>query len=368
MLELLKKRKFQGNLRSLRSTAELIDFSSNDYLGMARARTLYNRVASEMQNLTNGGLLNGLGSTGSRLLTGNSCYAEEQESKIAFFHGYEAGLFFSCGYMANVGLLSAVAQEGDRILYDIHVHASSYDGLRLSKANCLPWRHNDIQHLQKRLKAPHPKKGKTFVCIESVYSMDGTKAPLEEICQLCSEHEALLIVDEAHALGVFGPQGSGLVREKGLARFVFAQVNTFGKALGVHGAIVLGSDLLKQYLINFSRPCIYTTALPLHALVSISLAYEEMKVLDEERINLQQLIRYFCLIRKGEQSSTPIQPVKIGDPFKARELADLLRKGGFNVSVILSPTVPRGQECLRICLHAFNTLNQIDQLVELLNA
>lgn len=235
----LVKRKKIGNLRQLQLPASHmpIDFSSNDYLGLARSTQLAVAVLKEVEKYS--GPLNGHGSTGSRLLTGNSLYAHELEDAIARFHGFEAGLLFGCGYMANVGLISAVAGNGDTIIYDAGVHASMMDGMRLSRAQAYPFRHNDLDHLEHRLKNL-PREGDLFICVESLYSTDGSKAPLGEICRLAKQYEGHVIVDEAHAVGVQGVSGKGLVAEYDLTADVFAQIVTFGKALGTHGAIVLG--------------------------------------------------------------------------------------------------------------------------------
>ncbi|MBA3722265.1 MAG: pyridoxal phosphate-dependent aminotransferase family protein [Parachlamydiaceae bacterium] len=361
----ITKRKNDANYRTLNSAnPNLIDFSSNDYLGLSRSTKLHETIQIEYKNLVSKFPSNFLGSTGSRLLTGNTTYVEELEQQIVSFHGYEAGLLFNCGYMANVGLITAVATSSDIIIYDAHVHASTHDGVRLSRAYSYPFRHNDMNHLEHRLKHV-PKRTNLFVCIESIYSIDGSIAPLEQICQLCFHYHALLIVDEAHAVGIYGADGEGLISEKKLNQYVFAQVTTFGKALGVYGAIVMGSHSLREYLINFSRPFIYTTALPLHALVAIKCAYQILPNLNKERSHLRSLITHIqTLIKTGFGSQ--IQFVKVKNNHEAHQLSQYLAKNGFDVRSILSPTVPRGEECLRICLHAFNTIHETNELISLL--
>ncbi len=266
----LHKREKIGNIRQLQISPNVIDFSSNDYLGLARSKVLGNLIAEELSKYKSH--LNGFGSTGSRLLTGNSRYAQDLEAKIAAFHGFEAGLLFICGYMANVGLLSTIASKDDCILFDTGVHASTHDGISLSRAAAFAFKHNDTVHLKNRLENC-PSKGNRFICIESIYSTDGSQAPLKEICRLAKEYGAYLIVDEAHAVGVCGYQGRGLVAEQNLCSFVYAQVTTFGKAIGTQGAIILGGQTLKQSLINFATSYIYTTALPFYSLVAISCSY-----------------------------------------------------------------------------------------------
>ena len=263
----LQKREEENLLRQLKHETQLVDLSSNDYLGFAR-NTKFNQDTYKEIEKTGFHLS---GSTGSRLLTGNTRYAENLEEKIAAFHHVEAALLFNSGYTANLGLLSSIAQREDTFIYDSFCHASIIDGIRLGKAERkYKFEHNDVADLEKKLRHA---TGNVFIVVESIYSMDGDFAPLPEIINLCKQSGAHLIVDEAHSTGVFGPEGKGItVAEKSEAD-VFARVFTFGKALGTHGAVVAGAKTLKDYLINFSRPIIYTTALPFHALASINVAY-----------------------------------------------------------------------------------------------
>ena len=356
---LLKRTKL-GNLRTLQIIQSPIDFSSNDYLGLARSSQLAMSVLQECQlHLSH---LNGLGSTGSRLLTGNSLYAKELEERIAKFHGYEAGLLFNCGYMANVGLLTAITNQDSLIFFDAAVHASTHDGIRLSRAKAFPFRHNDLKSLENRLKSC-TTQGDRFICIESIYSTDGSMAELLEISQLTREYEAHLIVDEAHAVGACGPKGRGFVAEHNLTAHVFAQVTTFGKALGTYGAIVLGSHTLKQALINFATSYIYTTALPFQTLAAIKCSYDLFPGMDPERNHLQKLIQIF---RKSYPSSSMshIQSVPIEGNEAVKRTAQALIQQGFDLRPLMSPTVQRGEELLRLCLHAFNTESELLQLID----
>lgn len=355
----LLKRSKLGNLRTLKITQPMIDFSSNDYLGLARSPQLATSVFQEWQmHLSH---LNGLGSTGSRLLTGNSLYAQELEEKIAKFHDYEAGLLFSCGYMANMGLLTAITNQESVIFYDATVHASTHDGIRLSRAQAFPFRHNDLEHLENRLKS-RSSEGDRFICIESIYSTDGSMAPLTEISQLAREYKAHLIVDEAHAVGACGPKGRGLVAEHNLTAHVFAQVTTFGKALGTYGAIVLGNHTLKQALINFATSYIYTTALPFQTLAAIKCSYDLFPKMDQERDHLQKLIQIFRASYPSS-SMSHIQSVPIEGNEAVKHAAQAIVKQGFDVRPLMSPTVQRGHEVLRVCLHAFNTNDELTQLI-----
>lgn len=356
----LLKRKALGNLRQLKLTGSLIDFSSNDYLGLARSSELAKSVLQEWQMHSNH--LSGFGSTGSRLLTGNSRYTQDLEDRIAKFHGYKAGVLFSCGYMANLGLLSAIGSPESVFFFDAGVHASTRDGIRLSQARAFPFKHNNLEHLEQRLKNSS-LSGDRFICIESIYSTDGSTAPLLEISQLAQKYGAHLIVDEAHAVGVCGPHGRGLIAEYQLTSQVFAQITTFGKALGTYGAIVLGNPTLKQVLINFATSYIYTTALPFQALAAIKCSYAVFPKMEKERQHLQNLIRIFHESYRSF-STTPIQSVPIAGNKAIKCAAQILTALGFDVRPLLSPTVQQGQELLRICLHAFNTESELALLLK----
>lgn len=343
-----------GTLRSLVYAEGKVDFSSNDYFGFARSG--YFRLPPDTALPA--------GATGSRSITGNSELAEKTEALIARFHGREAALIFNTGYMANVGLFSCLAGKGDTYISDEYIHASMIDGMRLSYAQRLRFRHNDLPDLEKKLRIAG---GRKIVAVESLYSMDGDLAPLSEIAALCRAHNALLVVDEAHATGVYGPKGEGLVAAHGLQEEVYAVVHTFGKALGLHGAVVTGSKVLRSYLLNQARSFIYTTALPPHIYLQLQQAYAQLPAAD--RSGLQQLVEYF---RKGTgtfehigflESQSPIQGILVGDNFRTRAVATHLFEQGFFVRPILSPTVPVGKERIRICLHSFNSEQQIDDLL-----
>lgn len=352
----LEKRKQAGNIRQLKIIEDLIDFSSNDYLGLAKSKELFDSISSRWQQHLQ------VGSGGSRLLTGNSPCVEKLEMQIAKFHGFETGLLFGTGYLANIGLITAVAQSGDIIIYDTEMHASTLDGIRLSKALAYPFRHNDLIHLEKRL-IDITLKGNLFICVESVYSTDGSMAPLKEISVLAKRYGAYLIVDEAHAIGLIGNEGRGVVAMLGLEENVFAMVATFGKGPGVYGAIVLGSELLKKSLINFARPVIYTTALPFYNLAAIECSYAIFPKLENERRHVRKLIEMFR-IAYPEASTTHIQCVRVKGNQQALALSQRLAEKGFDVRALLSPTIRRGHERLRICLHVFNTEEHLKGLIE----
>jgi 8-amino-7-oxononanoate synthase len=361
----LLERKRKGNFRELKVAENLIDFSSNDYLGFARCHQLHLAIENEWRRQKNS-YSAFIGATGSRLLTGNHRYAEDLEQSIAEFHDAEAGLIFNSGYLANMALISTVVQPEDTVIFDTCLHASTREGMQSCKCRRLPWRHNDLEHLERRLKQKQ-KSGNAFVCVESIYSCDGTQAPLQEICDLCSRYEAYLIVDEAHATGIIGEQGKGLVVHHQCQTQVFARVHTFSKALGCQGAIVLGSAQLKELLVNYAWPFIYTTALSLPSFVAIACAYEKLRDSEKERQKLNELVRYFKRHVEASQlsfidSKTPIQAICFSGNHRVQSISQYIAQRGFDVRALMSPTVQQGYERLRICLHAFNAEGQIDDL------
>jgi 8-amino-7-oxononanoate synthase len=354
----LDQRKEENALRELRiASGENIDFFTNDYLGFAKDSADWNPQDFKW------------GSTGSRLLGGNDASHEELENFLAEFHQSPSALLFNSGYSANTGLFSCIAKRGDTFIYDEYVHASIRDGIRLSLANSWSFLHNDLDYLEKKLISA---KGNIFVIVESVYSMDGDFAPLKELISICEKYGASLIVDEAHANGIFGKNGEGKVAQENLQEKVFARILTFGKALGSHGAVVLGSENLKDYLINFSRPFIYTTALPPVAANHIRHQYERLMTESACRQNLFSLIGYFNsrkeelgnLIEVSPRSDSAIQTIIIPGNEKVRMLSKKLLENKLDVRPILSPTVPEGKERLRICLHSFNSEKEVDLLLD----
>jgi 8-amino-7-oxononanoate synthase len=363
MSDKLGDRKAAGILRTLKPENGLIDFCSNDYLGFARSEHLKEGIEMEVGRYP----ASFTGSTGSRLLAGNLNYAEELERQIAKFHQAEAGLIFNSGYDANVGLFSSLPQKGDTIICDELVHASIIDGARLSHANRYTFRHNDLQSLEGKLKQA---KGVCYVVIESVYSMDGDTPPIADILALAGQYSAYLIVDEAHAVGLYP---AGLVVHLRLQDRVFARIVTFGKALGCHGAIVLGSNLLRDYLINFARSFIYTTAAPFHQLAAVKMAYALLPDAESDINTLHGHIAFFKqkLNINSEYTLLPsdsaIQCIVLNSNEKARQAAEKLQAAGFDVRPIFSPTVPAGAERIRICIHSFNTLEQISSLTSAIN-
>jgi 8-amino-7-oxononanoate synthase len=363
----LAERVQEGNLRTLRSARAPIDFFSNDYLGLVTTGALAGAIAAA-------GGTHSTGSTGSRLLSGNTAQTEALEARIAAFHGAEAALLFNSGYDANIGLLSAIASRHTTILSDELIHASLIDGIRLALCTRkYKFAHNNLADLEEKL-SQHTAAGPVIVVVESIYSMDGDCAPLAAIAALCHRYHAQLVVDEAHATGIFGHHGAGLTDALGLNHSVFARVHTFGKAMGCHGAVVVGSALLRQYLINFSRSFIYTTALPGHSVQAIACAYNHLAAPSFSNSHLHALIHHFRQLISVSgipgfiNSVSPIQALIVGNNTRCAALAARLQAAGLQVNAILHPTVPAGSERLRVCLHSFNTLEDINTLFRLLAA
>lgn len=356
--ERLNTRLADNALRYLKTETSLTDFCSNDYLGFSRSAELKHLFEAELSNYPD----YKLGSTGSRLLAGNNQFTEDLETAISEFHNCEASLLFNSGYDANVGIFSSLPQRGDTIICDEYIHASIVDGARLSHAARFVFKHNDMDSLEQKLKAA---RGRIYIGVESVYSMNGDEAPLTEICALAEKYNAAVIADEAHAIGVFGKHGRGIVDELNLGSKVFARIVTFGKALGVHGAAILGSAELRSYLINYARTFIYTTAPSFISTLAIKTSYDYLKLKDHQE-DLHQRIRLFRTklntIVSLADSRSGIQILLVSGNTQARELASRLQQAGFDIRAILSPSVPPGSERLRICLHNHNSFEEIEAL------
>jgi 8-amino-7-oxononanoate synthase len=378
----LKNRERENSLRKLGTPNTLIDFASNDYLGFSKNNTIFSR-ASEILKRDN---LEANGATGSRLLSGNHKIYTETEKIIASFHNSEDALVFNSGYDANIGFFSSVPQRGDIILYDELCHASIRDGIRMSNAKAFKFKHNDLKDLSKLLnkKMNHSlplgemslgqiglvTPDQIYIVTESIFSMDGDQPDLQAIASISQKYKCNLVVDEAHAVGVFGKKGEGLVQELGLEDAVFARIITFGKAMGCHGAAILGSSGLKKYLVNFARSFIYTTGLPPHAVATIQAAYHEL----ENGTTARELLKSNITILQNEvikndleidfiSSNSAIHSIVTPGNAQVKKVSEEIKTLGFDVKPILSPTVTEGRERLRICLHSYNTKDQIQQLV-----
>jgi len=343
------------SLRQLRLPDGKTDFCSNDYLGIVKNHKLPTTNHKLSQ-----------GSTGSRLLSGNYPLIEEVEKEIAVFHQAQTALLCNSGYDANIGLLACVPQKGDTVLYDQLCHASIRDGIRLSFARSFSFAHNGLADLEKKIQHA---TGTIFIVTESVFSMDGDVCPLVELVTIAQKNNAHLIIDEAHATGVVGENGEGLVQQLQMQENIFARIHTFGKACGCHGAVVLGSGALSEYLVNFARSFVYSTALPEQAVAAIKESYRVFPGMHAERKQLQQLIEQFQVAEIGydkPDSSTPIQAVVIPGNETVKRVAERLQGNGLDVRAILYPTVPKGKERLRIVLHAFNTGEEVEKLISVL--
>ncbi|KAI1079912.1 PLP-dependent transferase [Whalleya microplaca] len=422
---LLARRKSRNKLRSLSATFPgCVDFSSNGYLSLSTnpeiQKTLLARLeaevaasasASKIDNRSNDAPRSSiLGSGGSRLLDGNSPFAEALEAKIAAFHGAEAGLLFTSAFDANVGLLSCVPQPGDVILYDELIHASVHDGMRQSRAaKKVPFAHASVaESARRRGVAGQPEnasnvkglgevleqllidegnrdvrqgKANVFICIEGLYSMDGDIPALKEVVETVDQYLPLgngyIIVDEVHSVGIFGDQGRGLVCELGLEHRIWARILGFGKAMGCAGGIVLCSPTTRAYLINYARSLIYTTSMTFTSLASIDVVYDYLisgqskplrqqldKLIQDTHRRLQDLNgrqrppQHILHVQKTI-SKSPVIPIFTASP---RNLAEYCQRCGFMVRPIVAPTVPAGTERVRICLHAGNTIEQVEGL------
>jgi 8-amino-7-oxononanoate synthase len=356
----LDERKEGDLLRSLVLHNGLVDFCSNDYLGIARNRLLDTYMQTGDRH----------GSGGSRSLAGNSALAEATERLIASFHDAQAALLFNSGFNANTGVLGAVPQRGDLVLYDALSHASIRDGIRLSFAESQAFRHNDMQDLEDKLRQHRANtRGSIFIATETVFSMDGHLAPMEDLVALCERYDAHLVIDEAHAIGVCGDRGEGLVQQLGLQDMVFARIYTYGKGPGCHGAAVTGSARLRSYLVNFARSFIFTTALPETAIRAIEASYRVFPGMQQERAQIAALIRQFRdtpLRYEKLVSGTAVQGIIVPGNTEVKKVAQELAEAGLDVRPILYPSVPRERERLRISLHAFNTSEELGKLTNLL--
>ena len=361
--KLLDQRSLKNSYRSLNhDESGLIDFSSNDYLGLARSAELKQQIIERYRETSTKN-----GSTGSRLLTGSYTIIKETEHFLSQHFRRETGLLFSSGYMANLAFFSTIPQKGDTVLYDELSHACIKDGLRLSLANRFPFKHNDLNHLEEKLKRT---SGETYIVCESVYSMDGDFASLEALCQLAEKYRAKLVVDEAHSTGVYGQAGKGLVHELGLNDKIYASIYTFGKAMGLHGAFISCTSTVREFLINFARPFIYTTAPADFECISIGIAFDYLRKNHQLQTQLQENIQLFTKLAANQlpliKSHSTIQAVLYPGNEKVKKASQHLNRAGFDIRPILSPTVKMNEERLRICLHSYNSMAEIEELVNVL--
>ena len=341
----------------------LNNFSSNDYLGLANHTSTKLVVKQQIDDL-------GVGSGASHLVCGHHQVHQTLEEQLASFLQRDSAVTFSTGYMANMGILQSLARKGDLIIADKLNHASLIDGAKLSSAESVRYAHCDLNKLESRLKKQAAQK---WVVTDSVFSMDGDIAPLDKIAALCKKYQAFLIVDDAHGIGVLGDNGRGSAEHFNLNQEQLPiLMGTFGKALGGFGAFVTGAKELTDYLIQFARPYIYTTAIP--AIIAAANLHN-LKLIEQDssfRLALQQNIKYFKQLcqKKGISlmpSDTGIQPVVINDTKRLMKISERLKQNGFLVGAIRPPTVPLNTDRLRVTLSATHTNQQISDLVEWLS-
>jgi 8-amino-7-oxononanoate synthase len=398
----LENRKEKGSLRRLKSFRSVdgettsgstaIDFSTNDYLGLAQSVRQQQKVEELYESLPH----RYLGSTGSRLLTGDSEYAQDLETRLAEWHRRPSAMLCNSGYDANLSVMSCLSLNSTVIMDEL-CHNSIQMGLRLSKGHTVrTFRHSSLDDLQRILIAEKENRSKyspkpAIVVVESVYSMDGDAAPLQEILDMALAYNACVVVDEAHGLGILGDYGLGLLEEQRLEKHpaLLCSVHTFGKAAGCHGAVVCGSLCIKEFLLNYGRPIVYSTSLPLHSLVSIACSYESMSGIFGKQLRKQlndtvQLFRklfYEEIVRPNRESGhLPIRLLPSDSSIHAlivpgnnvcvQFCEKLWKKSNRTIRLypIRSPTVPKGQERVRIIIHSHNSEDQVTYLVDLLKS
>lgn len=348
----LEERELAGTLRSLHINACKIDFFSNDYLSLSDYITDSSDVSTSPGS--------------SRLIAGTTIEHQQLEAQIAQYFDQESALLFNSGYTANIGVLSSIPKKDDIIFFDELSHASIKDGIRLSLAKGIRFKHNDLVDLSSKLE--NNKDKRCFVITEGLFSMDGIYSKVKEIDALCKEYNAYLIVDEAHSGGTSGDTGKGLCATMGVHPFI--TMYTLGKAFGSHGAVVTCNQITKDYLVNFSRPFIYTTALPQSVIFRTSqLLHQEL--IKEQVERLRKVIRIFTdLFKDHKLTSDPESPIQIYPSENIDSLTSIERsclRHGIGVKVILPPTVPQGKSCIRISLHANQTKEQLLKLLSIFN-
>jgi 8-amino-7-oxononanoate synthase len=351
----------RGRLRAL-ETPHGIDFTSNDYLGLAQSRELADAIVQAIAR----GVPVGAG--GSRLLRGNHPEHEALEHEAAQFFGAETALFFGGGFIANTALLATLPSHGDLIVYDELIHASAHDGMRLSKADAAAARHNDPQSVEDVITAWRAAgaTGQPWIVVESLYSMDGDRAPLDDLAAIALRNDAMLIVDEAHATGVFGPDGRGLAAHlEGSANVV--TLHTCGKALGVMGGLVLAPRTICDFLVNRARAFIYATAPSPLVAAAVRAALEICRAEPQRREKLHRLISFTASELRSKTSFAPsgsqIQPIIVGADTRAVALASSLKARGYDVRAIRPPTVPEGTARLRLTVTLNTEESVISQLI-----
>lgn len=354
----------QSYKRILFDVSDKIDFASNDYLGFAKNNKLKEIILKNFDTFVF------QGSTGSRLMSGNKKWIEKIEFTIAQYHHTENAVIYPSAYQANVGLFSCIADRKDVFLIDEHIHASVYDGIRQGFTHHFKFKHNDFEHLKTLIDRHYQGFETIYVVIEGLYSMEGDIPDVNNLLGVIDNPKVFLIVDEAHSFGVLGQDKLGLFNSKELAKKCVARIIGYGKALGFSGAAIVGSNVLKQYLINFSRSFIYSTALPLYHYQIIYYLYQELiDNSQKEHQQLQDNIQTYLQSTKDDgrfsHNNSPIQYFSLSN-LNCYQLQNQINHQSFFAKVIVPPTVPKGLERIRISLHSFNTTEEIHHLVNTL--
>lgn len=361
----LEERQNRSELRTLRTHKVQIDFSSNDYLSLQNEPRWESYLKQEIPEEY---WFKSLSS--SRLISGNHPVKEQSELFFADFYNAESALFFASGYNANLSIFSSIASKHDTILYDSDSHASIRDGLLLSHAKTIKFKHNNIEDLERKIKKA---QGQVYVSVESVYSMDGSIAPLVEILDICNTYNALLIVDEAHSTGIFENHGRGLCVDLGIENDVFIRLMTFGKAIGSHGAVLLGSQTLRNFFINFSRPFIYSTAPTCFDFLKAQKSVECISLHPEWIQDLKENVSLFSkmlqeITNTNHKHQTPIIPFINSNIDALKQFEQLGLQHDFQFKSILSPTVARGQERIRFSIQRSHSTEHFAKIGELLKS
>ena len=368
----LNERKQQGLLRSLTVVSsrdkgricidekEYIDLSSNDYLGLSQH--------PEIIKKTREAALLGSGTAASRLMTGSTFLHNKLEERIAEFKGKPSALIFNSGYQANVGIISALLGKGDVVFSDRLNHASIVDGIRLSSAKLFRFKHNNAAHLKELLERERHNYSNAFIITETVFSMDGDISPLKDIVRLKEKYDCMVMVDEAHATGIFGPNGSGIAQKEGVTDKIDIIMGTFSKALGSFGAYAAMSKELKIYLINTCRSFIYSTALP-PAVIAANLA--ALEVVKNEPYRRETLLANADHLRKrlteegfNVKGNSQIIPVMIGSNEDAVSVSEFLKRKGYWTLAVRPPTVPKGEARLRLSVCFYHDKKVIDRFIK----
>ncbi|MGL5015929.1 MAG: aminotransferase class I/II-fold pyridoxal phosphate-dependent enzyme [Bacteroidales bacterium] len=378
MHERLKKIEQEGLYRTLRSNKQhssyialnsnsmMVNLSSNDYLGLASDEELLNEFYDQFND--NRAELR-LSASSSRLLTGNFDIYQQCETTLASLYGAESALIFNSGYHANSGILPALAQSDDLILADKLVHASIIDGIRLSSAESVRYRHNDYAQLRRLISERGGKYKSIYIVTESIFSMDGDICDLQELVAIKREFpNVILYIDEAHAVGCCGKTGLGLCEQQGVMSEIDIIIGTFGKALAGVGAYAITNSVIRELMINSVRTLIFSTALPPVTLHWTHFILSRLASFEPQRLRLQEIIRRFKRDERfaNNLSSSHIMPLMVGDSHKSLELSKELERKGFYALPVRPPTVPKGSARLRLSLRADLTDHAIEQLLETL--